>query len=376
MVRPSRCGSCRKALPVSGASAAEPEVRQVVEIPPSVAHVTQYELESVRCPHCQSLTTADVPLDAASVIGPRLQAVLTVLTGKYRMSRREATDAIAAIYGPKARVSVGWVSELEQHTSAALADAHAEAHRAVQAAPLVHADETSFPQRNKKGWLWTASTASVAFFLHDLFRSRKAAERLLGSFDGVLVVDRWVSYRHHTKRLRQICLAHLKRNFQELVDRGAPADVLGRAGLAAISAIFDLWAEYEEGRVSFGSLSRRVSPTRLALFAALTKGVNCEDKKAAALAKDLIKLFTCIWTFARQEGVPLTNNLAERRIRPAVLWRKGCFSTQSDRGSRFAERVLTVVQTLKLQGRSAVEFIELSIRAARRGGTAPPLLPA
>lgn len=376
VVRPSRCAGCHAPLSPSAPRAREPEIRQVVDIPPSVAHVTEHVVESLCCPHCQAVTAGQPPGETQGVIGPRLQAVLTVLTGKFRMSRREAVLAIEALFGPKARISPGWVSELEQRTSDALAPAHGEAHRAIEAAPVAHADETSFPEKNKKGWLWTASTALVAFFLHDRFRNREAAQRLLGAFLGVLVVDRWVSYRHHAKRLRQICFAHLKRNFQELVDRGKPAAELGRAGLEAIESIYLLWHEYEEGRVSFESLRRRVSPIRLKLFRALTRGESCPDEKAAAMAKDLITLFPCLWTFTRHKGVPLTNNLAERRVRPAVLWRKGCFGTQSDRGSRFVERVLTVVQTLKLQGRCSVEFIEQAIRAARTGRRPPRLLPA
>lgn len=350
--------------------------RQVVEIPPSVATVTEFVIESVCCEACGAVTAGEAPAGTTDAIGPRLQATLATLTGKYRMSRREAADALTALYGPKAKISVGLVSALEERTSEALEPAHREAHQAIQASPVVHADETSFPEKNKKGWLWTASTAFVAFFLHHRSRGREAAKALLGAFCGALVVDRWVSYRHHAKRLRQLCFAHLKRNFQELVDRGKPAETFGRAGLKAVAAVFDLWAQYEAGEVTFESLARRVSPTRLTLFAAIQSARSSTDPKAAAMAKDLESLFPCLWTFTRQRGVPLTNNLAERRVRPAVLWRKGSFGTQSDRGSRFAERTLTVVQTLKLQKRPAVEFITAAIQAAREGRTPPALLPA
>ncbi len=376
VVRPSHCSICRKDLAASAAIVGEPEVHQVVDIPPSLARVTEYEVESLRCPVCQAVTRGTLPAEATGLVGPRLQAVLTVLTGQFRLSRREATEALAVLFGPKARVSPGWVSELEDRTSRALASAHEEAHAAVESASLLHADETSFPQKNKKGWLWTASTATVAFFLHHESRGRQAAQMLLGAFFGVLVVDRWVSYRHHAKRLRQICWAHLKRNFQELVDRGKPAEELGRAGLAAVAAIFDVWEEYQRGGIPFKSLGRRTRPIRMALLHALARGVDCTDRKAAALSKDLLALFPCLWTFTRHRGTPLTNNLAERRIRPAVLWRKGSFGTQSARGSRFVERILTVVQTLKLSGRGAIDFIERAIRAERAGRAAPRLLPA
>lgn len=113
----------------------------------------------------------------------------------------------------------------------------------------------------------------------------------------------------------------------------------------------------------------------MALLSALATSVNNPDRKAAGTSKDLRGLFDCMWTFARYPGVGPTNNLAERRIRPAVPSRKGNFGTQSERGGRFVERMLTVVATLKLPGRSVLDFIEQAIRAGRTGTTAPRLLP-
>ena len=154
-----------------------------------------------------------------------------------------------------------------------------------------------------------------------------------------------------------------------------PAAEVGNAGLLAITEIFEIWEQHQRGEIPFKRLMRRTNPTRMALLAALAKGLDNPDRKAAGTSKDLLGLFDCIWTFARYPGVEPTNNLAERRIRPAVLWRKGSFGTQSERGSRFVERMLTVVATLKLQGRSVLDFIEQAIRAGRAGTAAPRLLP-
>jgi len=373
-VRPDRCGRCRKSLSRFAPASCEPRRMQVVEIPETAAMVTEYVIESLCCPGCGSITEGEASADVAGCIGPRFQASLAVLAGRYRGSRREVAEMVEELYGPKARISLGWLSTLEATTAAALGPAYEEARRAVQGAPLVHADETSFPERFEKGWLWTASTNKVAFFLHDRERSRRAAKRLLGAFRGVLVTDRWRSYRH-AKNRRQICLAHLKRNFQGLVDRGGPAEKIGHAGLKILARVFALSVDHDEGRVTFKSLRRRVTKIRMKLFDVLCRGEKCADPKAAGMCRDLIWFFPSIWTFTRHEGVALTNNLAERRLRPAVLWRKGSFGTQSDRGSRFLERILTVVQTLRIQGRSLIEFITQTIRNARIGRPAPKLLP-
>lgn len=373
-VRPTRCRGCRQALPAFGAVRGEARKIQVVEIPEAAATVTEYVLEDVCCPGCGAVTPAPAPAEATGSIGPRLQATLAVLTGRFRGSRREVAELIEELFGPKARISLGWLSHLEERTAKALEPAYEEARRAVEGASLVHADETSFPEKFKKGWLWTASTPQAVFFLHDRERSARAARRLLGAFQGVLVTDRWKSYRY-SKRRRQICLAHLKRNFQGLVDRGGEAAAIGRPALRLLAKVFDLSAACEEGRVSFKSLRRRVTKIRLRLFDLLCRGQRCGDPKAAGMSRDLLDLFPCIWTFTRREGVPLTNNEAERRLRPAVLWRKGSFGTQSDRGSRFLERILTVVQTLRLQGRPLVDFLTRTLQHALRGTEPPRLIP-
>lgn len=371
-LRPSRCGSCRKDL-ARGAAAGPPRRHQVVEIPEAAATVTEYVLEGVCCPDCRRVTYGELPDGVAGCVGARLQATLAVLAGRYRGSRREVAEVVEELFGSKARVSVGWISQLESRTAEALEPAYEQARRAVQGAALVHADETSFPEKSEKGWLWTASTHDVAFFLHDPERSSRAARRLLGAFAGVLVTDRWRAYRH-PKRRRQICLAHLKRNWQALVDRGGAAAKVGRAALDVLAKVFDLSDAHVAGRLSFAGLRRKVSRLRLRLFDILCRGERCPDPKAAGMCRDLLDLFPSIWTFARSEGCPTTNNLAERRIRPAVLWRKGSFGTQSARGSRFLERILTVVQTLRLQGRSLVGFIADSIRMARLGREPPRLV--
>lgn len=373
-VRPRRCGACRKDLPLSAPAAGEARRIQVVEIPDTAATVTEYRLERLCCPGCLSVTEGEAPSDVTGCVGPRFQASLALLAGRYRGSRREVAEMVEELYGRKARLSLGWLSTIEEKTAQALGPAYEEARLAVQGAPVVNADETSYPEKFKKGWLWTASTKDVVFFLHDRERSRRAAKRLLGAFCGVLVTDRWRSY-HHTRNRRQICLAHLKRNFQGLVDRGGAAMKVGRSLLTLLTQVFDISKAYEEGRIAFKSLRRRVTKIRAKLFIVLSRGEKCTDSKAAGMCHDLVWFFPCIWTFTRHEGTPVTNNLAERRLRPAVLWRKGSFGTQSDRGSRFLERILTVVQTLRAQGRSLLEFLTETVRNARMGRPAPRLLP-
>jgi transposase len=220
-----------------------------------------------------------------------------------------------------------------------------------------------------------AGTTRVAYYRIDAKRGQSAFHRLLPGFSGFIVVDRWKAYLRHAHRKRQLCWSHLKRNFQELIDRGSPATRVGRPGLRAANAVFSGWKDYQAGRLTRRELRRLMLIQRSLLHRALTRGLKNTDQKARAMSKDLLPQHECLWTFSRSSGVMPHNNLAERLLRPAVLWRKGSFGTQSPGGSRFAECMLTVVQTLRLQKRNALDFIEQAIRAARLG-QAPPALVA
>ena len=94
------------------------------------------------------------------------------------------------------------------------------------------------------------------------------------------------------------------------------------------------------------------------------------------MCRELVKWWSALWTFARVEGVEPTNNVSERVLRPAVLWRKGCFGSDSEAGSRFAERLLTAAATGRQQGRHLLDFLVAAGEAVLRGAAAPSLLPA
>jgi transposase len=127
------------------------------------------------------------------------------------------------------------------------------------------------------------------------------------------------------------------------------------------------------GECDRGELRRRLIPLQARLGRLLRRGQESPGRKAAALCRELDKWWAALWTFARVEGVEPTNNVAERALRPAVLWRKGSFGSDSEAGSRFAERLLTVVATCRQQGRPLLAFLVAAGEAGLQG-TAPPSL--
>jgi transposase len=349
---------------------------QVVELPLPAVRVTEYQMEARRCGQCGKRTRAVLPAGAPhGAFGPQLTAVVAMLTGRYRLSRREVQQLLADLWD--IRLSLGSVTNQEQAESTALAPVVAEVRAAVQQVGLANIDETSWRQEKHRAWLWTAVTPNLTAFLIDRSRGGAALEALLGEqFGGVVGSDRWSVYKRYPAERRALCWAHLKRDFQGLVDRGGAAEPIGRWGLAEIARLFGLWHRYRTGEVSRKELPRHLVPIQARLGRLLWRGEEGRDRKAAALCRELNRWWPALWTFTRVEGVEPTNNSAERALRPGVLWRKGSFGSDSEGGSRYAERMLTVAATCRQQGRRLLDFLVAAGEAAVRGMPAPSLLPA
>jgi transposase len=348
---------------------------QVVELPPLAVRVTEYQMEVRRCGQCGKRTRATLPAGVPRrPFGPRLAAVLALLTGRYRLSRREVQQLLADLWD--IRLSLGAVTNQEQAQSAALAPVVAEVRAAALLAAEVNIDETGWRQEKHRAWLWAAVTPSLTAFLIDRSRGGAALEALVGEqFGGVVGSDRWSVYKRYPAERRALCWAHLKRDFQALVDRGGEAEPIGRWGLAEIARLFGLWHRYRAGEVSRTEVPRQLAPIQARLGRLLWRGEENPDRKAAALCRELNKWWPALWTFARVEGVEPTNNAAERALRPGVLWRKGSFGSDSEAGSRYAERMLTVAATCRQQGRRLLDFLVAAGEAAVRRTAAPSLIP-
>jgi transposase len=372
---PDICESCQEDLPSTpGPDDPEPRWHQVLELPPTPVEVTEYQAHGRTCPNCEHVTWAKIPKEIRDhVCGPRLTATIAFLSGAMHLSKRKIEEAVATVLG--APIALGTVSNLEQEVSAALAEAHAEAQEAVQAAPAKNVDETGWKQAGAKRWLWGAATARVACFVIAATRGALGLAALLGAkIKGIIASDRWSVYGQLKVGLRQLCWAHLKRDFQKLVDRGRDAKDIGEMGLDTVAVVFEYWHSFRGGGLSRPQLQRQIAPVRQTLREWLELGCACKDTKAAAFCANLLALEPALWTFVRKDGVEPTNNHIERLLRSGVLWRKNAFGCHSEAGCRFVERILTVVQTLRLQKRPVLEFLYQSLLAHRQTQKAPLLL--
>lgn len=376
---PAQCQHCQADLPAEAGPDDPADVTrfQTIELRPVVTEVTEYQGHARTCRVCGTVTRAVIPADVRQhSVGDRLTAALSYFSGCHGVSKRGVEEIAAVVLN--APVALGTVANLEQEVSAALAPAHQEALAAVRQADVKYADETSWKLVGKLCWLWAAASAGVVAFVIHAKRSALGLTALLGAdIHGLLSSDRWGVYNRVPPERRQVCWAHLKRDFQKIVDAGGPSALVGREGRKIVKKVFAAWHAFQDGHDTRTQLQAKLAPVMHRLNRLLLEGaILGADQAVATFCENVLALEPALWTFVRAEGVEPTNNHIERLLRRAVLWRRRSFGCASEAGCRFVERILTVVQTRRLQGNSVLDYLHDALRAHRAGQPCPTLLPA
>ena len=369
---PEACGHCGHSL--AGAEEGRPaQVHQVVELPPIRAEVKEHRMVCLRCPKCSGLTRAPLPVEVGGKhFGPRLTALAGLLAGHYRMSRRSVVDLLGRLLDVPAP-SLGSTEACTQETSAALESAYREVQAEVRSSSWAGVDETPWKLCGKKMWLWVGVANRATMFHMGQSRGAQELKGFLGEFGGIVSSDRWCAYQIYD--WRQLCWAHLIRNFRKLGLRGGKAAEFAAAGEKVCDQVFERWRRFREGSLERDALKREMGSVQASFLRLVKRGAKSINKKVAGLCRNLLRLWPSLWTFL-DEPIELTNNAAERALRKAVLWRKGCFGNQSEAGLRYAERILSISATCQQQKVHPLDFVALSIAALRSGKPAPRLLPA
>jgi transposase len=372
ILKPCTCRRCGKTLEGEDP---DPYRHQVIEIPKVVATVQEYQLHALVCSDCGISTRATLPVGVPTgQFGPRLQAMVSLCSGDYRMSKRATEHLVEDFFSIP--IALGSVTNLEQATSEAIAAPVEEVGQAITKEPVVHADETGWYERSQRAWLWAAVTASMAFFVICKSRCTKAAKLLLGAaFAGILVSDRWSAYAWVDVTRRQLCWAHLLRQFRGFQDYGPDAATIGHGLELLTETMFHLWHRVRDGTMTREAFQELMIPLREQVVAWLEEGKACSVRKVAGRCREILEVESALWTFVHMQGVEPTNNAAEQILRQGVLWRKSSFGTDSPNGSRFVERILTVVTTLRLQKRNVLDYLTTACEAAHQGKPPPSLLP-
>jgi transposase len=369
--RPKSCGQCRRQLTGDDVN---PSRFQVFELPEIRPEVTEHRAHTLRCPDCAAETGAVLPANVLlHGFGPRLTAFAAYLTGRCRLSKRQVVELFEeALSTP---ISVGGVCALEQDVSAALAVPVKEVAALVRRQPVVNVDETGWREDKKLAWLWVAVSGVAIIFRVARSRGATVVREILGDdFAGRLVTDRWKAYNWVASARRQLCWSHLLRDFQGMLDRGGVGGLLATQLLAETHQMMDWWHRVCDGDLERAAFQQRMNPVRAAVARLLREAAARAEQKTAGMCREILKSEPALWTFVDIEGIEPTNNVAERAIRPAVLWRKGSFGNDSAAGSRFTERILTAVATVRLRRGSVLGYLEEACASYRATRTSPSLL--
>ena len=366
--KPAACRRCGRPL---GGDDPAPLRHQVAELPVVVPDVVEYQRHRLICPCCRTSTCGQLPPAARGQFGPRLEATLALLAGRCRLGLRPLVALAADLWGLD--LSAGLVSKLRRRTAEALLLPWVQLALYVRQRD-VNIDETTWREGKRRAYLWAAVTPAVALFRIAGGRTARVAQDLLGEgYAGVATCDRLKSY-WWVERL-QWCWAHLRRDFQAMIDRGGPGQAIGERLLGQSNQLFHLWHRFRDGKLSRARLREAIGPVRAAVRRALRRGRECGCRPTAGTCQELLEHEAWLWTFVEVAGVEPTNNAAERAVRHGVLWRKTSGGTDSPQGSRFVERVLSVLETCRRQGQKGLDYLSACIQAWRHDRDPPSLVP-
>lgn len=368
---PGACRGCGK--PLVGRDPT-PRRHQVWDLPEIQPLVTEYQLHRLTCPCCSTSTSGQLPPGVPhSQAGPRLVALTALLMGCFKQSKRRVALFLEQVLNQPC--SAGWVVKLQNQATAALTPAYEELAAQLPAESVLGIDESPTKEAGLKSWLWTFVATSYTLFALRTTRAATVLDDLLtDAFDGVVNCDRAKMYWN--KGRPQWCWAHLKRDFQALIDHpDGQVKRLGRDLMRPTNELFRHWARCRDGTITRAGMLHRMQPIREEIDALLLRGVFSGNAKLTGMCGPLYNHRDWLWTFLDVEGVEPTNNASERALRPAVIWRKLSFGTQSATGSRFVETILTVVETCHRQSKNSFQYLTAAVRAHFASQPTPSLLP-
>jgi len=368
---PKRC-KCGRRLRQDAAG--EPLRHQVVELPEIEPRVDEYRLHAVQC-ECGRVTRAALPSGVATgMVGPRLNALIGLLTGCYRISRRQAVSLLDDVLG--VHISLGALSQAEGKLAEVLNEPVHQAHEYTTEQPVKNVDATGWKQNGVGKSLWTIATTLVTVFVVTGDATEKTVKQMLGKLHGIMVTDRGRQFGFWAMDKRQICWAHLIRKFVSFSESSNEAvSELGHDLLLFSQVLLCGWHEFRAGKISRARLQRDTAMVRVCIENLLGKGRDLQLRGVSGCCQDILVHREALWTFLDKKGVEPTNNHAERELRGFVLWRKNSFGSKSDRGTRYAERIMTVVHTLRKQNRHILSYLTAACQAALTGTPIPSLLP-
>jgi len=362
--------------------AQEPYQRhQVFDLPEVRSEVIEHCLYDAICPSCHKRQIARLPNNVPNgQMGSGLISWITLMNGAYALSISSIQRLLKDQW--QLSFSTGAVSQATRSVTGWLLPLYQQIGQAVRHLPVAHADETSHYRNRERRWLWVLCSSQVVYFLTHHSRGKGAANGLLGNFDGILVTDQHGGYNDYPIEKRQLCWAHIIRKFKKISARVGRAGVLGNQLWRLSRLIVHFRNRWRSDGYSDACYYTRMQQFKQNIHRLLCLGLEVvpigPTQKASKTANQCKRLLTdelMLWTFLQDRAIPMTNNEAERAIRPYVIWRKTSFFSQSARGDQFRPIILTLTETCKRLGMGVYGLLRKVCEQGLRGDAITVRLP-
>jgi transposase len=382
-VQCKHCGTTLPQTPEERQTTGDVFCRQIVDLPEVILPVvTEYQYPKLVCPGCQKGTRAELRSEHAHEIGERLTATVSYLISARKMTRRDVQATLQDLLS--VNISVGSVQKAWEETADAVEAPYTELEEALPSEPVLNSDETGSRTNGDKRWVWVLCSSWFVFYHIACSRGVEVLVELLGeAFAGILCSDRCPTYLSYHRGLAQFCWAHLQRTLKGIAEFAATAEAVhfARDMLSAVERLFGLWNRFRgeagpgEHLLTRSELIQESIPIQKKICRLAMKFLDSEDREVRNFATAIYMHWDKLFTFIEQEGVDPTNNVSERAMRLFVLIRKITYGNRSAKGEVALARLLTVMQTCKLQQRPLFSYLLTAVHCHRRRQPAPSLRP-
>jgi transposase len=363
------CPECRHPL-----SESVEVLEQIQEdLVPAHVHVRKYRRHRYYCSCCRKMVTA--PYHPQQVPRGHLGASVLIQAAILKYYHCLPYEKIAELFKDMGglTVSPGGLSQALARVSEWLGVEKKVLLTAIRGSPQIHADETGWRLDGKKSWVWAFANERLAYYEVHRSRGRKVVRNILtDSFKGVLITDFYGVYFNLPYR-KQKCLVHLLREFHDCAKRDTSEEY--QLNYKKIKRLINDALRLRDRREQFSKMAylRRVADIKQRLFDFMMSPYR--NKNLKRLSERFKKFWLDMFTFLQDPAVAWNNNLAERMIRPHVIYRNRSFGNRSDRAAKAHGIMMSLIQTMKLQKQDASEFLRSTFLAHRQGDSASRLAP-
>jgi IS1 family transposase len=304
----------------------------------------------------------DLQLQEYGLVGPMLVTFIASLAVRYRMSRPKIQEFL--LEWVSVELSIGTLDRCIREAGIACAPVVEQLLCELQAAEVIHIDETPWYEKGKFCWLWVAITNTIAVYHIGSRRKEELLHLISSAFIGWLVTDGYGAYSSYEKR--QHCLAHLIRKaiaLTQVVNK--EASDLGQWLLEELRELIQT--------LSSGDGDNSDDPVPGRLYRVCLLGSAAEHPKLKALAQEILRDWDAVVAFVYHPGLPPTNNEAERALRHAVIARRISYGTRTSEGSLAYCSLLSVIETCRLRKVDPWSYIAQVIAQGRKGILPPPI---